>query len=389
MSAATHELELLAGMSRVLEAIMEDVEAARRRVWVESYIVRNDRLGEKLARALVRAHDRGADVRLLYDALGSKNTRPEFIESIRRTGVRVEAYRPLRPFWMRLFPRDHARIVLLDDVAYTGGSAWGDEWLPVEEGGKGWHDVCIRMRGACVNDLERIFERRWHERNGDLDQSPASYTCRHEDLTIVADSARGPDPILRAHCEEVRRAERRIWIENSYFFPPREFLDELTRAADRGVDVRILVPGESDLPSCTRAARGEYPKWLGAGLRIAEYRRTVMHSKIAVIDDDWSTVGTFNINPTSVACAHELNVIVRDRAFVGKVAHQLEIDFGMSEPMTVDAVRRWPLPLRLAQVLTARAFRLVERLSEKRLPPLFWSSEAREKGRNEATSLER
>jgi cardiolipin synthase A/B len=372
-----HELTLLAGMTRALEAMISDIDNASRRVWIESYIVRDDLLGRKLADALGRARARGADVRLLFDALGSKNTAPEFIDALRAIGIDARPYRAIPVFPFRLFPRDHSRIVLADDVGYTGGSAWGDEWLPVEEGGKGWHDVCLRMRGPCVEELARIFGERWKRwRAGELPSDPSVIVAPHADLTVVSDLAQGADCIVDFVAAAVRQSKRRVWIENSYFFPPRAFLDELAAAAKRGVDVRILLPGESDLPICTRAARGEYRDWLGLGLRIAEFRRTIMHAKIAVVDDTFCTVGTWNINPTSFACSHELNVFVHDAAFVRQVAKQMASDFDESEWVTVDSVRRWSLLLRAWRALAARAFRALEWFLVRRRPRFLWTREA-------------
>ena len=374
-----HELLLLAGMARALEAMMDDVSCAKRRVWIESYIVRDDRLGTRLASALAAAVKRGADVRLLFDALGSKNTPAAFVDELRGKGIRVELYRRLRAFPLGVFPRDHSRIVVTDDSAYTGGSAWGDEWLPVEDGGKGWHDVCLRMRGPCVSDLVEIFEDRWAEARGEPDRRPRSVVRQHADLTVVSDIALGAHRIYELHLAAVRRAKRRIWIENSYFFPPLPLLDALAAAAQRGVDVALLLPGETDLPSVTRAARGEYAKWLERGIRIAELQRTVLHSKIAVIDDDWCTIGTFNINSVSVACAHELNVFVIEPTFVSRVAAQIEADFSESKQLTREDVRRWPWLTRAVRFLAAVAFRSLEALLARRVPRLLWSEAATEK----------
>jgi cardiolipin synthase A/B len=372
------DLVLLAGMTRALDAMMEGVSRATRRVWIESYIVRNDRLGRMLGEALAAAVERGADVRLLFDALGSKRTPPEFIEALRAKGIRVELYRQLRAFPLGVFPRDHSRIVVTDDIGFTGGSAWGDEWLPVEAGGKGWHDVCLQMRGPCVDDLVEIFEERWAQARGAPDGRPRSVERAHGHLTVVSDVALGAHRIYEHHLAAVQRAKRRIWIENSYFFPPLPLLEALTSAARRGVDVRLLLPGPTDLPFVTRAARGEYARWMARGIRIAELQQTVLHSKIAVVDDDWCTVGTFNINPTSVACVHELNVFVTEPSFVARVAAQIAADLSASRALTHEEVRRWPVLVRAARFLTAAAFRWLEALLDRHAPHLLWSTDATE-----------
>lgn len=369
---AANQLTLVSGTSQILDAMMRDLTHAHRRVWIESYIVRDDHLGSLLARELGAARLRRADVRLLFDALGSKRTSSRFIDTIRESGVLAEPYRPLRPFLVDLFPRDHARIVLLDDVAYVGGSAWGDEWLPKCDGGEGWHDVCVRLEGPCIADLERIFQQRWLHRATSDAAPPESAIEQHADTTIVADLAQGARRIYEAHVEAVRRAKTRIWLENAYFFPPTRLLTELIAAATRGVDVRVVVPGKTDRRWLHRAGRGEYARWLSGGLSIFEYRGTMMHAKIGVVDDSWCTVGTFNINPVSMSCTNELNVFVRSPRFVSTVAAQILHDAEQSEPVTLSGLARWPRHVRLAHGLVARGFRALEHLLERERPRMLW-----------------
>jgi cardiolipin synthase A/B len=210
-----HDLKLLAGMTPILDAMLADIERARRRIWIETYIVREDRLGHMLGDVLARAAARGVEVRLLVDALGSQHTPGAFFADLARRGIQAELYRPVRPFFIGLLPRDHSRIMLLDDVAYTGGSAWGDEWLPSARGGKDWHDVCIRLCGPVLSDLEAIYEERWRER-AEPAYVPRSHVCRRPDVTIIADIASTPARVLEEHCTALRSARRRVWIENAY-----------------------------------------------------------------------------------------------------------------------------------------------------------------------------
>jgi len=167
ISTGRHSLLLLPGMDRLIGSLERDLAASRRRVLIETYIYRDRKLGRGLGRLLARAEARGADVRLLYDALGPHAADSAFFGDLRSRGVDAR-YRPLEVAISQgdPFPRDHSRIVVSDSAAYTGGAAWGDEWLPRRLGGKGWYDVCVRVEGPCVEDFARLFEQRWREADG-------------------------------------------------------------------------------------------------------------------------------------------------------------------------------------------------------------------------------
>ncbi len=336
---ARHELRLLAGTEPILRSIEEALEGARRRILLETYIYRDDRLGVALGERLARAAERGLDVRLLYDPLGSQETSTKLFDLLAARGMRVRPYRLPGRHTIRPFPRDHGRVLVVDDQAWTGGAAWGEEWLPVGRGGEGWWDVCAQVvSGPVVADFAKLFEMRWGEADGI--EAPCDYETgdAYPDLVLVADCPAKKSLVFDRHVDRVRAATSRVWIENAYFFPPLPLLEALVDAAHRGIDVRVIVPAESDLPIVERAARAEYRGWIRQGIRILEYRERMMHAKYAVIDDDWCTVGTFNANPTSVAMANEVNLVVKDRAFVERTAAQFEADLGRSTEITLQGL---------------------------------------------------
>ena len=365
MLTAAHCLQLLPGSRRILEVIMRDIARARRRVWIETYILRDDRLGRRLAESLAAARSRGVDVRVLYDALGSKETGAAFFADLREAGIEARPYRPLSIALLSGAPllRDHARVLVIDEHGYTGGAAWGDEWLPVSEGGEGWHDVCVRATGPCVEDLARSFTRRSNEAD-DLaishDASERDVTRRYPDLDVVSDATGRPYRIQEAYLEAIGRARSRIWIENAYFFPTRRMRRALYEAAGRGVDVKVIVPKHTDLPSVRWAARGEYERWIARGIGIHEYVPTVAHSKFALVDADWATVGTFNANVASLRWANEVSLFVHDPAFVSQVAALFERDLTQSERVHPGSTQKDGLFGRARNWLASRVFRLLE-----------------------------
>ncbi|WP_159398100.1 phospholipase D-like domain-containing protein [Sorangium cellulosum] len=365
VATAQHALTLLPGMESVLGSIFRDVERAERRVDIETYIYRDDMLGRSFGEMMERAAARGVRTRLLYDPLGSQETDAPFFDDLRRRGVEVRAYRPMAVALGEggLLPRDHSRVIVIDEVAYTGGAAWGDEWLPQRRGGEGWHDVCLRVDGPCVADFAFLFEQRWREADGEPGRLLDYATGRkYPDLELIADTPDDNARVYARHREAIRRSKERVWIENAYFFPPAGMLKDLVDAARRGVDVQIILPGETDLPIIKRAARAEYATWIDRGFKLHEYDRAVLHSKFALVDRDWCTIGTFNANPSSLSAVNEVNLFVFDPAFVARVADMFARDRAASRPITRGALAARPLLDKGVDWLAHGALSLLDKL---------------------------
>ncbi|WP_437927562.1 phosphatidylserine/phosphatidylglycerophosphate/cardiolipin synthase family protein [Sorangium sp. So ce291] len=362
---AQHALTLLPGMEAMLGSIFGDVERAERRIDIETYIYRDDLLGRSFADVMGRAAARGVRTRLLYDPLGSNETDAPFFDELRRRGVEVRAYRPMAVTLGRggFLPRDHSRVIVIDDAAYTGGAAWGDEWLPERRGGEGWHDVCTRVEGPCVGDFAYLFEQRWREADGGGERLRDYATGRkYPDLELVADTPDDNARVYARYREAIRRAQERVWIENAYFFPPAGMLKDLVDAVARGVDVQIILPDETDLPIIQRAARAEHPAWLDRGFKLFEFQRDVLHSKFALVDRAWCTIGTFNANPSSLSAVNEVNLFVFDPAFVARVADLFAKDRADSRPVTRATLAERSLPDKAVDWLAHGALSLLDGL---------------------------
>jgi cardiolipin synthase A/B len=362
IATGEHDLRLCPEMERLFEELEADIDRAEERIWIETYIYRDDKLGRRFASHMARAARRGIDVRLLYDPFGSQQTPRGFFEELARQGIAPRPYRPLEVFALRgrWWPRAHSRIVLIDDAGYTGGAAWGDEWLPRHQGGLGWHELCVRVQGPCIEDLAQIFSRRWEEALGASPVGDYTSGDRYPDLEVISDSPRGERLLSRRFRERIARARERVWLENAYFFPPAGFLRDLYAAAARGVDVRIIVPGETDLPSIKRAARAEHAAWLAGGLQIFEYQPANLHAKFGVIDGDWATVGSLNLNITALRWANEDHLIVYDERFVARVAELFEQDLGACRALRPGELGRRPLHQILYERLTRDVLSLLE-----------------------------
>jgi cardiolipin synthase len=362
IDTGTHRLRLLPDMRQLLDTFFADVAQARERVDVECYIVNSDVLGRMLGEALVGAVQRGVKVRLLFDPLGSEKADPAFFDELRARGVAVRAYRGSNRLLGKgnALTHDHGRIMLIDGVAYTGGAAWGDQWLPAEAGGKGWHDVCHRVQGPVVDAFAELFERRWAEATGEF--TPCNFDTQdaYPDVRLLADTPDSVNVVEPAHREAIDGAKRRVWIANAYFYASRLLEASLCAAAARGVDVRLISVDDTDLPLIKGAARNRYRTWLERGILIYEYQPTVMHSKYLLVDDAWCSIGTWNANPTSTGLVNEINMICTHPAFVAEVAAQFERDLANSRQVTLEMTGQRSLTTRVADAARAAFLRAID-----------------------------
>jgi cardiolipin synthase len=329
-------------------------------VSLEMYIFADDKIGERVADALCRAARRGVTVRLLYDFIGCRFTSPTFFMRLRRAGVHTivyHAYRFWRPRFWTLFRRNHRKTLVCDgQLAFTGGVNIADEWLPVEEGGGGWLDSAVELRGPAVPVLEREFLRVWNRRarrRARLDPATLQVPAPAGDtrLAIVSNTELlDRFAIRRAAVHALRESRSRAYLANPYFVPDRGFLRALCRAASRGVDVRLLVPARSDHAFLDYAARATFTGLLKAGVRIYEHRR-VVHSKALLVDDDFVSLGSYNLDHWSLAYNLEVVVNTLDPAYHADVRRMLEEDMGSAEEITLERFRRRPLINRLLEKL--------------------------------------
>jgi cardiolipin synthase A/B len=362
-------MEVMGDMGVFADNVLRGIDRATRRVVVECFIVRDDKLGRALGGALAGAVARGVSCRLLYDPLGCRLTKRSFFEELRRAGVEVRAYG-----WMgallfgRPAARDHARVIVVDDRAFTGGHAWGDEWLPQARGGQGWHDVCCAVSGPIVEDFAELFEQHWRQ---SLDQAPLSdYLGEIRDgLRLVSDAPVHRSMVLAGYLEAIDRARQRVWIANSYFFPTPRLYRALVAACRRGVEVRVLLPGISDLPIIQWAARAAYRRWMRDGMQIWEYQGVVMHSKYAIFDDDCCVIGTFNANAVSVVAAIEVVLVSRVRAQVAQTALQFRKDLDGSLRVDEESLRRRSIFRRLLDCLAGWPLLLANAILQRRPHP--------------------
>lgn len=323
-----NSVRLLRDGREAFPVMLEAIAQARRQVLLEMYWFDSDAVGRRFAEALVAALGRGVEVAIIYDSVGSIGADRAMFGELEAAGAKLLEFNPVAP-WRRRFRfsidrlsrRDHRKILVVDgSVGFTGGINLALQWAPVEEGGGGWRDDMMRIAGPAVNALSHCFHRVWRRHqlpaiqhlHAEADAAPSEgerllpvrilgeryFSNRHE---IAAD-----------YVSRVYAARRRVYITNSYFVPDASIRRGLIRAARRGVDVRVIVPAHSDVEVVKYAGRAQYEKLLRAGVRIYEWQDGMIHSKSAVVDGDWCTTGTFNLDYMSLRYNLEVNASVLD-----------------------------------------------------------------------------
>ncbi len=386
-----NHVTLLKNGGDLFPALISSIDAAKFEIRIETYIFGDDRSGVAIADALKRAVKRGVATRVLIDGFGSHETNPEFFTELRAAGVTVLVFRPdyrwlsLRRAHLR---RTHRKIAIIDArIAYVGGINLIDDFTEsLSEFPR--YDYAVQVEGPVVANIyhatERLWKlvswwsarkrgakaelRRWLRRpQPELELAKAQRAAlinaakasQHEARAgsmraqfLARDNFRNRRQIEDAYLDAIIAAQKKILIVNSYFLPGRRFRRELRAAAARGVEVTLLLQGRADHLLLQMATRALYEQLLGAGIKIYEYEKSMMHGKVATIDDQWSTVGSSNLDPFSLFLNREANIVVLDEAFARELSASVfgEIKNGARQFDPADWQRR-PFTQRIANWL--------------------------------------
>jgi len=335
-----------------LEAMLELIAGARRVVHFENYIIRDDRTGRRFASALADRARAGVQVRVLSDAFGSIGTSRRFWRDLRRAGAEVRAFGPLLTSGIfQLLSRDHRKLLVVDGrEAMMGGLCIGDEWAGDPKRGRlPWRDTMLSVCGPAVTVLEGSFARVWATTGAPLPPdavAPASEPCGSSALRVI-DGVPAQSRAYRAVQMLAAAAQERLWITDAYLVAPPPLYASLVDAAKSGVDVRLLLPGTSDLPVVRTFSRIGYRDLLRAGARIFEYRGPMLHAKTLVVDREWGRIGSTNLNVSSLLGNYELDIIAECDTLTEALAAQFRHDAAQSREIVL--VERRRLPARLVR----------------------------------------
>ncbi|OGS10925.1 MAG: hypothetical protein A2285_05235 [Elusimicrobia bacterium RIFOXYA12_FULL_57_11] len=355
---AGNAVTLLTSGEASFGGLLDALRGARRFVLLEFYAFSDDVIGRMFARVLREKAAQGVEVYLLYDSVGSRLTERNFFRELAAAGVRVAEFRPVvlwKPYrsWIK---RDHRKLVCVDgETAFVGGFNITADDAPRSLGGRGWKDMSVAVKGPAVALVEKLFWETWPDSVavGGFAARPLAVSVpapagnKHVSV-LSASGILNSRSIRRAYSYAIERAKERIYITNAYFLPGWSGYRRLIAAARRGVDVRIITPGETDLPYVRWASWSRYGYMIRNGIKLYEWRGPMLHTKAAVIDGLWSSVGSHNLDHRSLYYNLEVNLNVYGREFCGGMTRAFMEDLKNSEQISLAAVKTRPFVSRAA-----------------------------------------
>ncbi len=374
-----NQVRLLAGGDELFPAMCEAIAAARHQIWVATYIFHDDPAAHAVAQALADAARRGVWVGLVVDGFGSKATLPQLREWLDPSGVNLAVFRPVDRWWRLLQPgqlrRLHHKLCVVDSHSgFVGGINLIDDCNDLNHG---WGDAprldfAVAVQGPVVAQMEQAVRAIWSRAalgadwRDELSQlahgaeplararrllarlrllprrteaGPVAAPLPVRVAFVVRDNLRRRNTIEHAYVDAINRARVRVDVVSPYFYPGRLFRVALRRAARRGVRVRLLLQGKADYRFAALAAQVLYDEMLRAGVQVFEYTPAFLHAKVALVDGDWATVGSSNIDPLSLLLNLEANVVVRDPQFALALATRFDAAFAVSDEIKPDLAR--------------------------------------------------
>lgn len=296
-------------------AMLHDCAHAEKSIALEQYLFINDEFGQKLINICTERASAGVKVRFLWDAAGSFTLwGSNIVEDLRKKGIELIFWRTLIPGYFKMpnmrswYLRNHRRTLVIDEkIGYTGS-------ICVSDHHKNWRDTNVRLEGTIVNEMQNAFERMWARANST--KLPTRRFIHNAEFRYITNyPAPGRRHIYRKIIKAIDKAEKYIYITTPYFVPTHKLIRKLKLAAEEGVDIRIILPEKSDYYVIDLGARAYFKTLMESGIRIFLYSGNMIHSKSMVIDGDWSTVGSMNLDSVSLLYNFEANIVSTNSDF--------------------------------------------------------------------------
>lgn len=336
-------VDLLLNGEEIFPAMIDAIRAAKQSVTYAQYYFEDGPVARDLVEAFAERCRAGVETSILLDAFGSLSMPAEYLETLKKSGCRVEIFRPLSPIALnRTNQRNHRRVLVIDGrVGFTGGSGVSRKWMGNGRVEGHWRETDARVRGPVIEYLQGAFAENWLEATGIVlggepyFPRPVSPAGEAYAQVVRSSPAGGSFAMYTMFLLAISSSRRTIFITNPYFVPDGTMEDALTAAVARGVRVVVLVPGQIDHNIVRQASRGKFGKMLKAGVEIHEYRAALLHAKTMVVDGIWSTVGSTNLDNRSFAMNDELNLVVYDapfarrleKVFADDLTHSAKVDY--------------------------------------------------------------
>ena len=356
----TGNFEVFANGNNFYPAALEAIRNAQRSVCLEAYIFHKGKIAQMYIEALAERARAGVEVNLTVDAFGSVSARSSLFRPLVEAGGRVRRYNGLSLYRvLHIDNRTHREILIIDGkTAFIGGAGIADQWYTGVKGSPRWRDTLVRVEGEAVPNLMATFAENWLTSSGELLVGEAYFPdiqCPNPTTTLVVNSTPTVGGATRARVLFqllLASARHSIAITTPYFLPDKSLMRELCRAIERGVKLRILVPGRKSDHLLTRStSRGGYGPLLKAGADVYEYQPSMIHAKILCIDGLWSVVGSTNFDNRSFGINDEVNLAIEDRAVAQRLESDMANDLQQSRQISLEDWRRRPVTERATELL--------------------------------------
>jgi len=339
-----NEVDIFTDGKKLFDQLFRDIAEAKDYIHLQTYILRNDRLGRRLMDLLTEKAKQGVTVRLLYDELGSRKLTKRFFRDFRAAGGQAEAFFPSRFRFvnLRINYRNHRKLIIIDGVTgYVGGFNVGDEYLGLKSRFGYWRDTHLRIRGEAVYALQTRFILDWNQASHrhDIAYTPNLYpepqrTGNVGIQVVTSGPVSRAEHIKNGYLRMIASAQKSIHIQTPYFIPDASMLDMLQIAAASGVEVNIMIPDKPDHPFVYWATMYHVGEMLNSGANVYLYRNGFLHAKTIVVDGEIASVGTANMDNRSFRLNFEVNAFLYDRAIAGQLLKTFRTDVNVSERLT-------------------------------------------------------
>lgn len=366
-----NRIRLLQDGPDTYRAMFDVILAARDHINLETYILEDDEVGQRFATALIDKQRQGVQVNLIHDSVGTLNTPTAFLQRLRDGGIHMLEFNPLNPLTAKagwdVNQRDHRKLLIVDgrtafvggvniSSVYSGGSF--SKHSKTRPGGKlPWRDTHLQIDGPVVAEFQKLFVETWRKQRGEPlalhNYFPQLQPQGSEVVRAIGSSPGDAFSLIYVTLlSAINSAETEVLLTNAYFAPDPQLLAALKAAVARGADVRLLLPGSTDSALVFYAGRSYYTELLQGGVKVYERRQALMHSKTAVIDGVWSTVGSTNLDWRSFLHNEEVNAVVLGTAFGDRMRAAFEADISNSEQITLDQWERRTIDLRIKEMFS-------------------------------------
>jgi len=365
-----NKVVLLQDGPATFQAMLTAIRDARDHINMETYTIEDDEVGNRFADALIEKQAQGVQVNFIYDSVGAINAPKAFFKRLTDSGIKVLEFNPINPLTAKkgwnVNHRDHRKLLIADGQSaflggvnissvYSGGSfTQRSKGRPEGEPGPPWRDTHLQVDGPVVAEFQKLFLATWEKQKGEA-LAPRNYLPKpgskgKEVVRAIGSSPDEPYSLFYATLlSAIGSAETSVYLTNAYFVPDPQLLAALKDAAQRGVDVKIILPSHSDSWLVFHVGRSFYEELLSAGVKIYERRDALLHAKTALIDGVWSTVGSTNLDWRSFLHNDEVNAVILGQEFGVQMQAMFEKDLASSNPITLEQWNRRSISDRLKE----------------------------------------